>query len=296
MPWLELRISADRAQASFIEDLLFDLGAESVTLTDAASEPLFEPLPGAAPLWHRLTLSALFDQGTDMGGVRSALIGIGKIEAQALAEPSLIEDQAWERVWMKDFAKARFGKRLWIVPTHENPPDDGDAVCLMLDPGLAFGSGSHPSTALCLEYLDAHPPAGLTVLDYGCGSGVLSLAALKLGARKVYAVDHDPQALLATGENFKRNFTEGGALVTTCPDDPALPLIDLILANILSSTLIELAPRLRSLVLRSLVNRGGQIVLSGILIEQLAGVAAAYETPAFARQTRDGWALLCSNP
>lgn len=290
MPWLELKLRLRTAEVERAEDCLTECGALAVTLRDAGDEPLLEPAPGDMPLWSETVLTALFDDGTDLTAVRQQLKLAGFTSSDELSAETLA-DQAWERTWMSSYTTMRFGERLWIVPSHLPLPEQQGAVALKLDPGLAFGTGTHATTALCLEYLDAHPPSGNTVLDYGCGSGVLALAAAKLGARRVYALDYDPQALTATADNMQRNDVPPERLRLigheASPDEP----VDLILANILASALIELAPRLKRLV-----KPKGRIVLSGILAEQVPEVARAYGWDHATTQLKDGWALLHSNP
>ncbi len=268
MPWLQLSLEAGAQDPERLSDLFTGLGALSVTLVDAADEPVLEPGPGETPLWSQTRVVALFDAGTDPEVVRAGLARhIGDAAERLSAEP--LEDRDWTRAWLDDFAPMRFGERLWVIPGDMTPPQP-DAVNLRLDPGLAFGTGTHPTTALCLAWLDAHPPAGQEVIDYGCGSGILAIAALKLGARRVRGVDIDPQALIASRDNARRNGVETG-LALCLPGDLSPGPADLLLANILANPLIELAP-----ALVSLVRPGGRLVLSGILAGQADAVAEAY--------------------
>lgn len=285
MPFLQVTLDIGTADPGPFEDVLFDLGALSVTLEDAADDPVLEPAPGETPLWPTRVVKALFEASTDSDAVSQAL---------ALALPGAptprfeaIVDKAWEREWLKDFKPMRFGRRLWVCPGGL-PAGDAGAVRIELDPGLAFGTGTHPTTALCLEWLDGRGLQGLEVVDYGCGSGILAIAALKLGAARVRAIDIDPQALIATRDNAQPNRVEGGLVVS---DDPGLGerSCDLLVANILAGPLQELAPRFAA-ALRS----GGELALSGILTGQAQAVTAAYQ-PWFdiaLSATRDGWALL----
>jgi ribosomal protein L11 methyltransferase len=267
------------------EDALFELGAVSVTLEDAADDPVLEPAPGATPLWPTVRIKALFDRSVDATRLAAELVQRWPGEPPPLSE--IIADRAWERVWLEDFRPMRFGRRLWVCPGGL-PAGDHDAVRIELDPGLAFGTGTHPTTALCLEWLDAEDLAGRTVVDFGCGSGVLAVAAALLGASAVRAVDIDPQALIATRENAERN---GVASRLTVTGNPALApaAADILIANILAAPLVELAP-----AFAAALRPGGLIALSGILQEQANTVTAAYRpwfdigTPA----TRDGWLRL----
>ena len=269
MAWIQLTLPAGDADPQALADSFDGLGALSVSLQDAADQPLFEPPPGATPLWSQVQVTALFDAGTDIARIKKAItdrFGAGCAER---LRAGVLDDRDWVRAWMDGYAPMRFGERLWIVPTGFEAPDP-QGVNLLLDPGLAFGTGTHPTTALCLEWLDAHPPVGQLVIDYGCGSGILGIAALKLGAREVWAVDNDPQALVATQDNAQRNGVVAGVkalLPEQLPDMQA----DLLLANILANPLIELAPRFAALVAP-----GGGLVLSGILETQAERVAAAY--------------------
>ncbi|MBZ0070459.1 MAG: 50S ribosomal protein L11 methyltransferase [Gammaproteobacteria bacterium] len=274
--------------AGTLVDFFETLGALSITLQDAADQPLFEPPPGATPLWSQVRVAALFEAGTDVVRIRAQLAERFGPACAARLQAEPLEDRDWVRAWMDGYAPMRFGARLWIVPTGFEAPDP-DGVNLLLDPGLAFGTGTHPTTALCLEWLDAHPPVDQVVVDYGCGSGILGIAALKLGARAVWAVDNDPQALTATRGNAACN----GVLerVEAClPGDlPADLQADLLLANILANPLIELAPRFATQV-----RPGGGLVLSGVLVDQATDVVAAYRT-AFAIEPsaqREDWVRL----
>jgi ribosomal protein L11 methyltransferase len=284
--WIQLTLEAGQCTVSELEDALLDVGAVAVTLQDAAEDAVFEPLPGETPLWLHTRVTGLFDAQTDIEAIKQRLRermsdGLSK----CLSEP--LEEREWVRVWMDEFHPMRFGKRLWICPTCEPPPDPG-AVTLMLDPGLAFGTGTHPTTALCLEWLDAAKLSGMTVVDYGCGSGVLGIAAAKLGASHVRAVDLDPQALLATTRNAQGNGV-ASIVATTTPEKLSHLRTDLVLANILAGPLIELAPHFDDLLAA-----GGTLVLSGILDHQADAVRAAYEQrfKFGASRRREDWVLL----
>lgn len=269
MPWLQISLNAGTLNHEDISDCLGELGALSVTLLDAADEPLLEPPPGATPVWSQTRVVGLFDEGADPEAIKAQLSRVLGTDVSGRFTIDWLDDRDWERAWMDDFHAMRFGERLWICPSNTVPPEP-DAVNLLLDPGLAFGTGTHPTTALCLEWLDANPPEGLTAVDYGCGSGVLAIAALKLGAREVWAVDNDPQALVATRENAARNRVQGRLHIVAPGDLPAIQA-DILLANILSGPLIELKPRFQALL-----HAGGKIVLSGFLVSQVDDARAAY--------------------
>ena len=282
MPFLQLTVSIGSADPTPFEDALLAAGATSITLEDAGDDPVLEPPPGATPLWPRVRIKALFESAADPDTLR-ALFPNATFER--------IADRAWEREWLKDFRPMRFGQRLWICPGGQRPsPDEStDAACLIeLDPGLAFGTGTHPTTALCLEWLDSAPLHGKFVVDYGCGSGVLAIAALKLGAATALAIDIDLQALIATRENAARNQVSERLTVAVPNEAPRGPA-EVLLANILAEPLLELAS-----AFAERVEAGGSIVLSGILRSQAAPVASRYAAWFDMRPAtiRDDWALL----
>ncbi len=274
MPWIQLQIPADPDNADQLEDLLMEMGADAVSMEDAADQPLYEPDPGTTPLWSQTTVTGLFQSDRDIdqlcADVRDAW---HQTTQQTLPDidVTLVEDKDWERAWMDDFEPLKFGERLWIVPSWHDAPDP-DAANLMLDPGLAFGTGTHPTTALCLEWLDGQDMQNRQVTDYGCGSGILGLAALLLGADHVVGVDTDPQALDASRENARRNGVADDRLSLYLPENEPNAAVDVMLANILAQPLIGLAPHLAKLT-----KPGGDLVLSGILSHQARDVMAAYE-------------------
>ena len=271
MPWLELSLRCRASDEARLEAALEDLGALSVSLLDAADadneRAILEPGVGELPLWPELTLLALFEDGTPGELLLHALEAWDPHLDLSSAEFRHVADQDWERAWMDQYAPMRFGARTWIVPWNmDAPPESEGGAILRLDPGLAFGSGTHPTTALCLQWLDALAAqgalSGISVLDFGCGSGILALAALKLGAAHAVGVDNDPQALLATHDNAGRN---GFArqLEVFAPDDAPIARYPVVVANILAVALDALAD-----TLAARVAPGGQIALSGILAGQ----------------------------
>ena len=285
MPWLELSIRCSRRDWPRIEAALEELGALSVTLLDAHDEPILEPGPGETPLWRELTANALFDGGADRRGIGLVLQDLVPWLEPARLEFREVADADWTRAWMDQYQPMRFGRRLWIYPSTIEPPPDADTVVVRLDPGLAFGTGTHPTTALCLEWLDGLELAGRSVLDFGCGSGVLAIAALKLGAARATGVDNDPQALLASHDNALRNEV-ASALSLLEPGDPRIGTHPVVVANILAGALVALEP-----TLAAACQAGGRIALSGILRGQADEVVAAYAR-AFtdlAVATRDDW-------
>ena len=269
MPWIQLKLDSPPEQAEQISDLLTELGSAAVTFEDGADQPLFEPDPGETKLWNNTRIIGLFDANCDMPRVIDQLKSALGTAAPTQFHINPLEDKDWERAWMDNFKPIRFGQNLWICPSWHTP-DDPNAVNVMLDPGLAFGTGTHPTTALCLEWLDSHPPQGLEVIDYGCGSGILAIAAALLGAKQIEAVDHDPQAILATRDNAEKNGVTDN-ISTLLPSQFQDKPVDLVLANILANPLLELAPRFATLV-----KPGGQIVLSGILAEQAEQIMQRY--------------------
>ena len=294
MPFLQLTLSIGSEDPEPFEDALMAVGASSITLEDAEDSPVLEPTPGTTPLWPRVKLKALFDSDIARDQVLEALRAVGKDVPDAHFE--VIEDRAWEREWLKDFKPMRFGQRLWICPGGQMPSDESRLTehesrppCIItLDPGLAFGTGTHPTTALCLEWLDGHDVRGQRIIDFGCGSGILAIAAAKLGAREVIAVDIDPQALLATVDNARGNDVAERIAVSNVEEMPTASA-DVVLANILAEPLKILAPRFAELV-----KPGGKIVLSGILALQARDVAEQY-APWFdiaPTTLRDDWARL----
>ena len=286
MPFHQLVIEVPGAEIDRAEDACNRLGAIALSLADAGDEPLLEPKPGETPLWQLLRLRAIFSVSID------PKIAAATLEAVLCLPPGAIgieyvEDRAWEREWLKDFRPMRFGKRLWVAPAGQQP-DQPASIILELDPGLAFGTGTHATTALCLEWLDGGIRGGERVLDYGCGSGILALAALKLGAGEATAFDIDPQALLATRENALKNGLAALVAIPGSAGEINGPF-DVVLANILAGPLTELAPSLARMT-----RTGGGLVLAGMLAPQAAEVAQAYR-PWFdigPVAEREGWTLL----
>lgn len=298
MPQIALTLDLDGLDAETVEATCFEAGALAVTYSDQRDDPVLEPAPGEVRLWPATRLQALFD-ADDLPPAQlvslAADIGcdVGRLQVRA------VEDKVWEREWLRDFEPMRFGERLWIQPSHMKV-DAPDAVIVELDPGLAFGTGTHPTTRLCLEYLDAAAYAdgglaGLRVVDYGCGSGVLAVAALKLGAAEALVHDIDPQALTATRDNADRNGAADRLQVYATQEDLTAAVADghsgadIVLANILAGPLRELAPQLRALL-----KPGGTLVLAGLLDEQAEELIETYGAdPALVRwRSLEGWTCL----
>lgn len=280
---IELRIKGVCADdEGEISQLLESEGALAITLMDAADRPILEPMPGETPLWPDIEIQALFEEVTLASSAETILKAhYPRVECQS----STLQEQPWEIAWQMDAKPLCFGKRLWVCPSVVPTPDP-DAVNIILDPGLAFGTGTHPTTALCLRWLDAHDVTGKVIIDYGCGSGILGLAALKLGADSVYAIDIDPQALSATKQNAIQNKLD---LTQLHLGDPPPEPVDLILANILLNPLVALKHDFRALL-----KPGGLLVISGILKAQMLTLQAAYADTFELQDVNEleDWALL----
>ncbi len=288
MPQLALSLNLDGLDAELAEQACFAAGAVAVSFSDTRDDPILEPAPGEFRLWPHPALQALFSIETVPSAVVSSIADALAIDPRRITT-STLEDRVWEREWLRDFQPLRFGSRLWVAP-HESEITDTAAVIVRLDPGLAFGTGTHPTTAMCLEWLDAELQAGSTVIDYGCGSGVLALAAARLGARTVHAFDIDPQALIATRDNAVANSLEGRIVCVASADELPRP-VDVLLANILAGPLCELAA-----AFAAYVRPGGHVVLAGLLDAQAADVTRAY-APWFDTaplSSRDGWTALAA--
>ncbi len=269
--WLKLSLEICEEQANQIADLLSTTGAISVSLQDSADEAIFEAVRGTTELWPNTQISALYPPATNVRGILHQIHETLGLKAPPPYTLEHLQDQQWERVWLDRFKPMQFGERLWVCPSGQAAPDP-DAINLILDPGLAFGTGTHATTALCLEWLAQTDIENRTVIDYGCGSGILSIAAAKLGARHVWAVDVDMQALESTTKNASQNGVDDR--ITPClPIDLPVVNSDCVIANILATPLIELAPEFTALL-----SRNGQLILSGVLAdEQMNAVSAAYK-------------------
>ena len=288
MEWQQFVMKLESLDADLVEAALLSNGALSVTLTDAGDDPVLEPAPGETPLWDDTRVTALFDGNANLDGLGAKLQADLGVTSLPPCHVETLADRAWEREWLKDFQPMQFGERLWVLPGDAPAPGDPESVVVRLDPGLAFGTGTHATTALCLDWLASLDLNGETVYDVGCGSGILGIAALKLGAADVLGVDIDLQAITATRQNADRN---GVADRLEASNDVTAPdrQFDVVLANILAGTLIDNAERIGSAV-----RVGGRLALSGILANQVADVRAAFcdrfefDPPV----TRDDWALL----
>lgn len=274
MAWYQFSVITDETTAPNVADFFSELGAVSVTYSDADDEPVYEPAIDQTKVWTLTRVTALFELDTDPDIVHTLLLN--EFVGQPLQEwtVEVLQDQAWERAWMEHFQAMKFGSRLWICPTGQEQDEPG-TVCMTLDPGLAFGTGTHPTTAMCLEWLAANELKEKVIIDYGCGSGILAVAALLLGAKRAHAIDIDPQALTASQYNAEKNQVQ--EQIEYClPEQFCGSQAEVVVANILAKPLIELAT-----TIGDLVKPGGHLILSGILNEQAESVTVAYRAQGF---------------
>lgn len=291
MAWIQVRFHANADQVEALENAMLSNEAQAVTLQDDADQPILEPDLGTTPIWDNTQVIGLFDAGVDVEALLQGITAEYQIEGGSELpqyKVEIVEDKDWIRAWMDSYHPMPFGERLWVCPSWREPPQ-ADAVNLMLDPGLAFGTGTHPTTALCLRYLDAEVQGGELIVDYGCGSGILGIAGLLLGAKHMVGVDIDPQALTATKDNAGRNNIGDDQFEIYLPEATPAVQGDITVANILAGPLVALGPHIASLT-----RSGGKLALSGLLAEQAAEVSACYSqwfdmNPA---QQQDDWVIL----
>ena len=287
MGWIQIQFTTQTEEQEVLEDALLAAGALSITYVDAADQPILEPGLNETPLWDSLLLLALFDSEVD---TQEALATAEQCYGQPLPdyEVELLQDKEWEREWMDDFHPMQFGERLWICPSAHEPVDP-NAVNVRLDPGLAFGTGTHPTTSMCLSALDKMDFEGKEIIDVGCGSGILAIAALLLGAKSAVGTDIDPQAVAASRDNAQRNGIEDKDFTLfIAGEEPAEGKYDIVLANILVGPLVELAP-----MLSRYLKPGGTLLLSGLLVEQQSDVLDAYDEVGFQEfYTQEPWLCL----
>ena len=288
--WDEVSLAISREMVPDIERVLQEHGALAITLLDHADQPVLEPAPGAVPLWREVQIKGLFSRGIDRDRISLGLLMTPGFDRPEEMDWQVLEDQDWERAWMDRFQPMQFGEKLWIVPTGMKQPDDPQACVIHLDPGLAFGTGTHPTTSLCLQWIDKQVMTDLNVLDFGCGSGVLGIACALKGASNIICVDNDPQALEATLDNAERNQVSNRVHCLS-PEAYHQGQVDVVLANILAKPLVDLKPEL----LKNL-RPGGQIVLSGILESQVDMLVSAYQDSCeeISVNLQDGWARIAA--
>ncbi len=288
--WQELHFTARKPDVEPLEDWLFEQGACSVTLEDDADQPLLEPGPGETPLWDRVRVTALFEGAQDLMSVLATVPKAWILDAPVAPVP--VADKAWTREWETQFHPMQMGERLWICPSW-TPPPDPTATNILLDPGLAFGTGTHPTTAMCLRALDAGVTPEMRVVDYGCGSGILGIAAARLGATSVLGVDNDPQAIIASGNNAAHNDVSTVQFSAVLPDAAAIEewagKADWVVANILAGPLVDLKA-----TLKRLIKPRGQLTLAGLLEQQATAVIEAYapEVSLAIVDQQEEWVLL----
>lgn len=291
MDWQQFVMNLDVLNPATVEKIFNRHGAYSITLSDAGNNPVLEPGPGETPLWADTRITGLFSLDADLDALRTELLAELELTRLPPHRVEMLADRAWEREWLIDFGPMKFGERLWISPG-ESKIEQDDAVIVRLDPGLAFGTGTHATTALCLEWLDGLLLGGKTMLDYGCGSGILAIAALKLGCRAATAMDIDPQAVIATRQNAESNDVAKHLQVCGSADDVE-GCFDVVVANILAGPLVQFAESITSRL-----SGHGMLTLSGVLCEQAAPVMAAYAPwiefgePEFREQDGQTWSRL----
>ncbi|MFI8620320.1 MAG: 50S ribosomal protein L11 methyltransferase [Marinomonas sp.] len=274
MPWLQIRLNTTPEHVPAFEDTLLDCGAIVVTFEDVHDDPVYEPDLNTTPLWKHTQVTGLFEADADLEHIRPAVehkaAALGDAESLEL-KIEIVEDKDWEREWMDSYHPIKFGERLWVCPSWREVPDE-NAITLMLDPGLAFGTGTHPTTALCLQWLDSIDCENKTIIDYGCGSGILGIAGLLLGANNMVGIDIDPQAVQATQANAERNQIDPARIEVKLPPYESDLQADIVVANILAGPLAQLAT-----TITALVKPNGKLALSGILANQAQEVIEAYQ-------------------
>jgi ribosomal protein L11 methyltransferase len=269
MDWLQISFQIEKSQADLISEVLTGLGSLSITYSDTLDDAIYEPPVGQTPLWDNVTVNALFSTDVNQEDIKASIFEICNVNALT---SFILKDRVWEDECKKDFHSMKFGENLWVCPSWESQAElPSDAIIINMDPGLAFGTGSHQTTSLCLEYLDNNPPKNIDVIDFGCGTGILAIAAAKLGASRVLAIDNDPQAIISSKDNVTINQCESIIKTIHSEDEIYFEGCDLLIANILTNPLINLAP-----TFAALVNPDGKLLLSGILKKQVDRVVGCY--------------------
>ena len=269
MIWKQISFEVKKSETDLVSEVLMGLGSVSITYSDALDDAIYEPPVGQTPLWDNVKVNALFSSEVNQKSIETSISDICNI---VVIDTVTLKDRVWEEECQKDFPSMRFGKRLWVCPSWDTESIlSNDSIVIHMDPGLAFGTGTHQTTSLCLEYLDSNPPKNLHVIDFGCGTGILAIAAAKFGAKSVIAIDNDPQAVLSSKENVAKNKCENTITTIHSIDQESDKKCDLLIANILANPLVELEP-----LFSDLVHTNGMLLLSGILKEQVDRVVKCY--------------------
>ena len=269
MDWQQISFEVQKSEVDLISEVLVGLGSLSITFKDAQDNDIYEPPVGTTPLWEKVTVTALFSSEMSKDYVEKTILEICDIN---ISDASSLKDKVWEKECQKDFPAMQFGKKLWVCPSWDIKPElSTGAIVIEMDPGLAFGTGTHQTTSLCLEYLDENPPVNLDVIDFGCGTGILAIAAAKLKAKSVLAIDNDPQAVIASHENANKNHCNDVINAIHSMDQDNSSRCDLLIANILANPIIELEP-----LFSEFLNSNGTILLSGIIKDQVKEVVSCY--------------------
>ena len=269
MIWKQISFEVKKSETDLVSEVLMGLGSVSITYSDALDDAIYEPPVGQTPLWDNVKVNALFSSEVNQKSIETSISDICNI---VVLDTVALKDRVWEDECKKDFPSMRFGKRLWVCPSWDTETKfSNDSIVIHMDPGLAFGTGTHQTTSLCLEYLDLNPPKNLRVIDFGCGTGILAIAAAKFGAKSVIAIDNDPQAVLSSKENVAKNMCENTITTIHSIDQESDNKCDLLIANILANPLVELEP-----LFSDLVHTNGMLLLSGILKEQVDRVVKCY--------------------
>ena len=269
MIWKQISFEVKKSETDLISEVLMGLGSVSITYSDALDDAIYEPPVGQTPLWDNVKVNALFSSEVNQKSIETSISDICNI---VVIDTVTLKDRVWEEECQKDFPSMRFGKRLWVCPSWDTESIlSNDSIVIHMDPGLAFGTGTHQTTSLCLEYLDSNPPKNLHVIDFGCGTGILAIAAAKFGAKSVIAIDNDPQAVLSSKENVAKNKCENTITTIHSINQGNDRKCDLLIANILANPLVELEP-----LFSDLVHTNGMLLLSGILKEQVDRVVKCY--------------------
>ena len=269
MIWKQISFEVKKSETDLVSEVLMGLGSVSITYSDALDDAIYEPPVGQTPLWDNVKVNALFSSEINQKSIETSISDICNI---VVIDTVMLKDRVWEEECQKDFPSMRFGKRLWVCPSWDTESIlSNDSIVIHMDPGLAFGTGTHQTTSLCLEYLDSNPPKNLHVIDFGCGTGILAIAAAKFGAKSVIAIDNDPQAVLSSKENVAKNKCENTITTIHSINQGSDRKCDLLIANILANPLVELEP-----LFSDLVHTNGMLLLSGILKEQVDRVVKCY--------------------